>query len=116
MIHSFREICSTPLLSRWKSVSAQDRKQQQFHEEHKSQEAQKEEEDQPEQAHQEKSKKDQRHGYFEQMAVECVDFWNKKIDRDTEFSKLIAKLCVVISQTLVAVYIRGLHHPAGIAL
>ena len=117
MIHSFREICSTPLLSRWKSVSAQDRKQQQFHEEHKSQEAQKEEEDQPEQAQiRRKSKKDQRRDHFEQMAAERVDFWNKEIDSDTEFSKLIVKLCVVISQTLVAVYIRGLHHPAGIAL
>ena len=61
--------------SRWKSVSAQDREQQQFHDEQKSEEAQKEEEDQPEQAQiRRKSKKDQRRDHFEQMAAERVNF------------------------------------------
>ena len=61
--------------SRWKSVSAQDRERQQFHEEQKSPKAQKEEEDQPEQAQiRTKSKKDQRRDHFEQMAAERVNF------------------------------------------
>jgi hypothetical protein len=81
--------------SHWKNVSAQDCEQQQFNEERKSQEAQKEEKDQPEQAQmRRKSKKDQRRDHFEQMAADRVDFWNKEIDRDTELSKLIVKLCV----------------------
>ena len=81
--------------SHWKNVSAQDREQQQVDEEHRRQEAQKEEEDQTEEAQtKSKSKKDHRRDRFEQMAAERIDFWSKEIDRDTEISKLIVKICV----------------------